>query len=42
MEFDTTYSYTKPVLELYGTIDDYIIVRISDDKVQIRKVVKDE
>lgn len=40
MEFDTEYKYTEPVAEFYGELDDFIIVRLNDDKVQLRKVVK--
>ena len=38
--FDTEYQYTEPVAEFYGELDDFIMVRLNEGRVQIRKVIK--
>lgn len=37
--FDSEYQFTEPVAEFYGQLEDYIIVRLDNDKVQLRKVI---
>jgi iron uptake system EfeUOB component EfeO/EfeM len=42
MEISTEYQYTEAIAEFYGELDDFIIVRIDDGKIQLRKVVKEK
>lgn len=39
--FSTNYDFTEPVAEFYGELEDYILVRLEQGKVQVRKVVRD-
>ena len=38
-DFDTEYKFTEPVVELYGELDDFVMVRLNEGKVQVRKVI---
>ncbi len=38
-QFSSNYQFTEPVAEFYGELEDYILVRLEQGKVQVRKVV---
>lgn len=38
--FSTEYQFTEPIGEFYGELEDYILIRLNEGKVQLRKVVK--
>jgi len=38
--FDTEYQFTEPIAEFYGELEDFIMVRLSEGKVQIRRVIE--
>ena len=44
MEYNisSVYELSEPLLEIYGSLDDFILVTISDNKVQLRKIIKEE
>ena len=41
MEFSTEYQHTEPIAEFYGELEDFIMVRLNEGRVQIRKIKKE-